>query len=613
MCNYSVKEGGRREEKARMRISLETRSSGVVCSRHATAPIARVVGPTAQRLPVPFTCSHPVVFMQVTPLPVDLVHWLLALVPIVVLLVLLVNLRWKAPEAGPVGMFVAAGIALFVYQTPWYALAVAGGKGVWDAIFILYVVWPALLLYRMADRAGAFVALREGIERFSSNELFLVMAFGWVFASFLQGIAGFGTPIAVVAPLLLALGVRPIYAVVIPLIGHAWANMFGTLAVGWLATLQVIDLENLVETAFQTALLLWIPNLVAGFTIAWLFGRMPAVRHAWPLVLIISVIHGGGQLVLTLWDPVLSTFIAASVALVALYPLSYWPRYDRPAEGIEERPAMREEAAGGAEQEDAADEAPAPVMGLWMAGMPYVVLTAAAVLGLVITPVEAALAQFEVGLPFPGIETGYGLEIDAEVPYSPFAPLTHPGTFLLVAALVGGVIYRAKGYYAAWAEREATQGVWSGLVDDAVPSSIAIVAFLVMSKLMDHSGQTEVLAVGIAEVAPPPVFAFVSNWIGVLGAFMTSSNTASNILFAPLQEQTVEALDRLSEATIIAAQSTGGAIGNAIAPANVVLGTGTAGIVGKEGEVLRRTLPWALGVAVLAGLATMLLNGMTFT
>jgi lactate permease len=280
--------------------------------------------------------------------PVDLWHWALALVPIVVLLVFLVGLRWKAPEAGPVGMFTAAAIALFVFQAPAEVLAVAGAKGVWDAIFILYVVWPALLLYRITDRAGAFSALRSGIERFSSNELFLVLGFGWVFASFLQGIAGFGTPIAVVAPLLVALGVRPLYAVVIPLIGHAWANMFGTLAVGWLATLQVVDLEYVTETAFQTAILLWIPNLVAGFTIAWMYGRMPAIRHAWPLVLIISFIHGGLQLVLTLWDPVLSNFLAASAGLVALYPLSHWSRYSEPAQGIEERPAMTDDGASAA-------------------------------------------------------------------------------------------------------------------------------------------------------------------------------------------------------------------------------------------------------------------------
>src|SRR5690606_18039344 len=117
-----------------------------------------------------------------------------------VLLVLLVVLRWTAPQAGPMGMFTAAIIALFAFATPLSTIAVASAKGVWDAIFILYVVWPALLLYQVTDQAGGYDALRQGIARFSRNELFIVLALGWVFSSFLQGIAGFGTPIAVVAP-----------------------------------------------------------------------------------------------------------------------------------------------------------------------------------------------------------------------------------------------------------------------------------------------------------------------------------------------------------------------------------------------------------------------------
>ena len=196
--------------------------------------------------------------------PVDLLHWGLAIVPIAVLLVLLAVLRWKAPEAGPIGLVVAAGVALFAFRTPLETLAVASGKGVWDAFFILLVIWPALVLYRVTDGAGAFDALRTGITRFSRDDVFLVLAFGWVFASFLQGIAGFGTPIAVVAPLLVAIGVKPVMAVVIPLIGHAWANMFGTLGVSWLATGQVIEIEDETATAFQTAALLWIPNLTGG-------------------------------------------------------------------------------------------------------------------------------------------------------------------------------------------------------------------------------------------------------------------------------------------------------------------------------------------------------------
>lgn len=546
-------------------------------------------------------------------LPLTLTFWLLAMLPIVALLVLLVGFRWQAPEAGPIGMIVAGAIALLAFQAPWDTLAVAGGKGVWDAIFILYVVWPALLLYRITDRAGAFEALRVGIQRFSSNELFLVLSFGWVFASFLQGIAGFGTPIAVVAPLLIAIGVRPLYAVVIPLIGHAWANMFGTLAVGWLATIAVIDLADLTETAFHTAILLWLVNALGGFTIAWLFGRGAALRVAWPMILIISLVHGGGQLVLTLWDPVLSNFLAATAAMVVLYPLSRWSRYREESDAIEERPVMADRSDRAEEEEE-----PEPVMGTVMAFFPYIVLTAATIIGLVIGPIESFLAQVEVGFPFAGVETGFGVTEGAEEPYSPFAPFTHPGTFLLISALAAGLLYRSRGYYQQWAERQEESGeeagsLWTALTGDAVPASVAIVAFLVMSTVMAHSGQTAVLALGIAEVAPPMVFAFSSNWIGVLGAFMTSSNTASNILFAPLQQETVGALEGLSEATIIGAQSTGGAIGNAIAPANVVLGTGTAGIVGKEGDVLRKTLPWALVAAVLVGGLTIVINNMIFT
>ncbi len=543
-----------------------------------------------------------------TQLPVDLGHWLLALAPLVVLLFLLVARKWKAPEAGPIGLFVAGGIAILAFQMPMETLAVAGGKGVWDAIFILYVIWPALLLYRVADRAGAFVALREGIERFSNNELFLVLAFSWVFASFLQGITGFGAPIAIVAPLLVAIGVRPVYAVVLPLIGHAWANLFGTLAVAWLATLTVVDLQDQAAAAFQTAILLWIPNLMAGLGIAWLFGRRAAVIHALPMVAIISGIHGGGQLLLTLWNPVLGTFLTSTVALVALYPLSRWERYSERAERIEERPAMAESAEEAEhEREEHEAEEPEPVMNLTMALMPYVVLTVLTVGVLVTPPIEEALGRLEVGPAFPAVETGFGLFEEAEDSYSPFAPLTHPGTFLLVSAIVAWLMYRSRGYYRRWKKRtDDVEEILPGVVSDAIPASLAVVVFLAMSTIMGHSGQTAVLAEGIALVAPPLVFAGTANAIGLLGSFMTSSNTASNILFAPLQQSVAEA-EGLAESAIIAAQHAGGAIGNSISPANVVLGTGTAGIVGQEGAVLRKTLPWALLAAVATGLATLFL------
>jgi lactate permease len=127
-----------------------------------------------------------------------------------------------------------------------------------------------------------------------------------------------------------------------------------------------------------------------------------------------------------------------------------------------------------------------------------------------------------------------------------------------------------------------------------------------LSKYMDHSGQTDTLARGIATGVPSGIYAALAPALGVLGAFMTSSNTASNVLFAPVQE-TIAVLAGLPIASIIAGQNAGAAIGNAIAPANIVLGTGPAGILGQEGKVLRRALPYALVATFVTGAGVWLL------
>ncbi|RLK12298.1 lactate permease [Micromonospora sp. M71_S20] len=532
-------------------------------------------------------------------LPINIGYWLLAFSPIVLLLVLLAVLRWKAPEAGPVGMLLAAVVALVFFRTPFETLAVGVGKGIWDAVFILLVIWPALLLYRVGTAAGAFDALRRGLSRYSRNHVFLVLGFGWVFASFMQGIAGFGAPIAIVAPLLLAVGVRPVYAVAIPLIGHAWANMFGTLAVGWIATLQVVDLDDEISTALITAVLLAPVTLMAGVTIAWMAGKGRGVRVAWPLILIISALHAGLQFVIMYWEPLLSAFLASTVALAALYPLSRWSRYREPARDVRERPAMRDDAGEGDEAESE------PTMGLGWALLPYAVLTLVAVVTLAVPPVVDLLDQIEFGPPFPGADTGFDVVNEGERPYSPIAPFTHPGFPLAVAVLTTWLVYRARGFYAARRRQEGSQPIWSSLATDATPASVAILSFLVLAAVMEHSGQTDVLAQGLEQVSPPLVYAFLANVVGLIGAFMTSSNTASNVLFAQLQ-QGVAAGTGLSGNAVVAAQSAGGAIGNAVAPANIVLGTGTAGIVGQEGAVLRKTLPWTVAAAVVIGLLTLL-------
>jgi lactate permease len=135
---------------------------------------------------------------------------------------------------------------------------------------------------------------------------------------------------------------------------------------------------------------------------------------------------------------------------------------------------------------------------------------------------------------------------------------------------------------------------------------VPVIAFLVTSRILDHSGQSLTLAYGLAAVSSPVVYASVASVIGALGAFMTSSSTASNVLFAGVQGSVAQ-LQGLAKETIIASQAAGSAYGNAIAPANIVLGTSIAGVKGQEGAVLRQTMPWTIIVAVLTGLATVAL------
>lgn len=527
-------------------------------------------------------------------LPLDLLHWGSAIVPLVLLLLMLVVFKWSGGTSGWIAMGVATTIGYFIFEASFQTLAVGFGKGLWEAFFILLVVWFALMLYHITEESGSFKVIREEVQNHSENQLFLVIAFGWVFASFLQGVAGFGVPIAVVAPLLVGLGVKPVAAIVIPLVGHAWANMFGTLGVGWIATVNAVSIEDTTLTLIYTAILLWIVNILGGLTICWLFARWKGIKEGFLAVVMISIIHGGGQLAIVAFNAELSAFIPSILAFAVLFMLSRRKKYSEKSEAEEETDVLKESDS---------EEGEKPAISLHKAFMPYYFLSIICIIFLGIQPISNFLEQFEFGFSFPAVETGYGFEMEAEEAYSPIAPLTHPGFYLFIAFIFAYFWYKYLGLH----KKNTTKNVLTGLKDNAVGASLAITGFLTMTMIMENSGQTSILALGIAEVSPPVVYAGLANLIGIIGAFMTSSNTSSNVLFSPLHGSVVDSMEDLTLPVVIAAQSTGGAIGNVIAPANVVLGTSTAGIQGRESEVYKITLVFALITGVMVSAATILL------
>lgn len=564
-------------------------------------------------------------------IPLGIWTWALAFLPLAILLFVMIARRWGAAEAGPFSWIVAAAIAMLMFETQLADIGLHSVKGAWDALTVLYVVWPAILIYEVTREANAFDPLRRGITRLLPHPLLQVMAFGWIFASFLQGITGFGVPIAVCAPLLVGIGVRPLYAVVIPLVGHAWNNTFGTLAVAWLGLKQVTDMSVAMAatTALYASAFIWILNILGGLLVCWIYGRLRGVREGLPAVVAISLVHGGLTLVLSQWSDVLNGLLAGVAGLLVIFALGRLPRYRRKPSVVGSRifePDSASDIDSGTSPTTPNEPGPASTttptesgsvtgqlqsertqkpsqqgtatMSLNKAFIPYYALLVLTFGVLLIPPVENAFASFSLALPFPETTTGLGFSMAADD--MEITLLTHAGTFLFAAAFISYVIYARLGYIG----RGGWRRMWSNTVDKAIPSTIAIIGLVAMATVMQGSGQVHVLAEGVAATTGG-FYAFLAPFIGVLGSFMTSSNLASNLLFGGFQETTAISTG-LDQTAVLGAHTAGGATGNIISPGNVLLGTTTAGILGREGEVLRITLPLTLFIALVVGAVVLL-------
>src|SRR5690606_32002524 len=154
-------------------------------------------------------------------------------------------------------------------------------------------------------------------------------ALALVFALFLQATAGFGTPIAVVAPLLIGLGIRPIYAVAFPLVAHVWGNSFGVLAIAWLAMNLVVTVTDPTSTVILAGVLRAVAVLAGAVTLAYAFGGGRALRDSALLIAVLAVLYGLGQIAILPFVPELAALVPASLALAAIYWLGRRPRYQQ--------------------------------------------------------------------------------------------------------------------------------------------------------------------------------------------------------------------------------------------------------------------------------------------
>jgi len=337
----------------------------------------------------------------------------------------------------------------------------------------------------------------------------------------------------------------------------------------------------------SSAMLMGVICLVCGLATAHIHGGFEGVRRGALPTLVVGLCMSLAQYlaaVTGLWN--LGAFIAALVGLGAVAILTRLPAY-----------------RGTAAQTDSSGHKMPMTKGQMSVGwavIPYLLLIVIVILAELWAPLHTVLNRVQIRVPFPETRTALGWTQPAEMGRT-ISIFGHPGALLAYAALISYFLYQRRGYY-----RPGTvKNILSQTLYSAIPSSLGIVTMVGFAVLMTHSGMTYTLAKGIS-LAMGKTFPFFSPFIGALGAFMTGSNTNSNVVFATLQMSTAELIGR-NVVIILAAQTAGGALGGMVAPAKVIVGCSTAGLAGQEGQVLRQTLLYGLAILIGVGLLILIL------
>jgi lactate permease len=517
-----------------------------------------------------------------------LMDWLLAAAPVALVLVLMVGFRWSAARAGAAGWLTALGVAGARFGAGWQLLALAQGKSLLLSLYVLYIIWMALLFYHVVNSAGAIKAIGAGLPSLTKDRGMQALLLGWAFGAFLQGVSGYGVPTAVVAPLLVGLGFGPAAAVVIAGIGHAWAVTFGSLAASFQALIAATGRSG-PELAPMSALLLGVACFGCGMAVLWAAGGMGTVaRNAIPFV-VLGLVMSGVQYVIALQG--LYTLAAMGAGLAGMGTAVVLARWGNSGRDRDDPPAAVSAAPSTLEVR---------TLSLWLALAPYALLVVIVGVAQLVEPVGQALDVWVIRIRFPEMRTALGYVTPAETGRT-ISVFGHAGALLAYTAILTFALFARLRRYETEAYG-AARLIWRATVKGALPSSLGIATMVAMAVTMEHAGMTRLLAEGLS-LAAGKAFPVVAPLIGALGAFMTGSNTNSNVVFASLQENVAQLLS-LSPALILAAQTTGGALGGAFAPAKVIVGCSTVGLAGQEGGVLKATLLYGMAILVVVGLVT---------
>jgi len=504
--------------------------------------------------------------------------WVASSLPIIALLFMISYLKVESRKSAFISFILAAGIALILFRISFAQLIISIQKGAVLSLYVVLIIVGAIFLYNIVEISGGFKAVKKFIENLQGDKDLMFLGLSWAFSGFIQGITGFGVPIAIVGSLLAGIGYKPIPAMMAVLVGHSWAISFGSMGSSFFALTLVTQLNPLTLGKILAAFF-FIPVFSTGIFVAYIYDGFEAVKRNIKYILPAAFIMSSVQLAAAALEFPHIGALLAGIFGTALFVFLIYKKTD-----IDLKKANSKN-----------------VMPVSISLLPYGLLVIS-VLIFQLPFVRGVLPEIQLDFSFPGFTTELGYEVQAEESYSPIALFTHPFFFLVISSLIGSIVYFKNQYL----NFKKVNEVFSKSYKKASSSVLTVFLLMIMALIMDNSGMIFMFADGMARVSGA-TFPVISPLIGILGAFLTGSNTSSNVLFGSFQISTANMLG-YSPYVIASVQSVGGSLGSAIAPAKILLGTSVVGLMGEEGKLIKRCLGYTLISGVLVGIAALLLE-----
>lgn len=519
---------------------------------------------------------------------------LVAALPLVLVLVLLGGVRMKAHLAGLIGLLAAVLVAWLAYGMPLDQTASSAVHGAVFGLFpILWIVVNALWVYRMTVRTRHFDILRRSFGRLSDDPRIQALVVAFCFGALLEALAGFGAPVAICSVMLVALGFDPVRAAVVSLVANTAPVAFGAMGTPVVTLAQVtgLPLDDVASVVGrQTPLLALVVPLLL---VALVDGRR-GLRETWIPALSCGVAFAVAQFVASNYVSAQLADIAA--ALIGAGALVAVPHSRRPAAEPVRASVLTGVRSEELDEEDSARE-------VVRAYAPYALIVAVFSVAQ-IPAVKDWLAKTTQSYdwPFLDVVDPEGTPVGGNVFSWPI--VSTGGTLVLFAGLATAAVL---GVHARAAVKE-----WLATVHELRFAILTVTSVLALAYVMNLSGQAATIGHFVA--AAGAGLAFLSPVLGWFGVAVSGSDTSANALFGALQV-TAARESGLSPELLAAANSSGGVLGKMISPQNLTIACAAVGLAGREGDLLRKVLPWSLGLLlvmclIVVGQSTVVLGWM---